>query len=278
MAVWGSRCCGEEGTGCTCKPSVAGARDLTARRRLATLSAMCVLVLTAHVAPAEAEDVPEPPLLPAVPTVAVQVSVSVPGVTVNVQAGTVDVSVSTASVDVSVSVSSESISAGTETVDVPSEQVAAATPSRSPPRAAAAKASPAPRAVSAARHPRPLRAKARLVAAPTVRRPDVARSRHLLAAKPAARSARARRAAPKARRGCCVRTGPVAGAAAARPLPRVWSRPDPFGAPQLQRVGPVGEPVRDNRLLLQVGVLGAFLYLVCLAGWFSATSLRRRRA
>jgi hypothetical protein len=38
------------------------------------------------------------------------------------------------------------------------------------------------------------------------------------------------------------------------------------------------EHVWDNRLLLQLGVLGAFLYLVCLAGWFSATTLRRRRA
>ena len=38
------------------------------------------------------------------------------------------------------------------------------------------------------------------------------------------------------------------------------------------------EHLRDNRLLLQLGVLGAFLYLVCLAGWFSATRLRRRRA
>ena len=28
------------------------------------------------------------------------------------------------------------------------------------------------------------------------------------------------------------------------------------------------EHVRDNRLLLQLGVLAAFLYLVCLAGWF----------
>jgi hypothetical protein len=36
--------------------------------------------------------------------------------------------------------------------------------------------------------------------------------------------------------------------------------------------------VRDNRLLLQLGVLTAFLYLLCLAGWFSATRLRRRRA
>lgn len=38
------------------------------------------------------------------------------------------------------------------------------------------------------------------------------------------------------------------------------------------------EHVTDNRLVLQLGVLGAFLYLACLAGWFCATRLRRTRA
>jgi hypothetical protein len=38
------------------------------------------------------------------------------------------------------------------------------------------------------------------------------------------------------------------------------------------------EHVRDNRLLLQLGVLAALLYLACLAGWYSAATLRRRRA
>jgi hypothetical protein len=38
------------------------------------------------------------------------------------------------------------------------------------------------------------------------------------------------------------------------------------------------EHMRDNRLLLQLGLLVALLYLVCLAGWFSATTMRRRRA
>jgi hypothetical protein len=36
--------------------------------------------------------------------------------------------------------------------------------------------------------------------------------------------------------------------------------------------------MRDNRLLLQLGLLVALLYLVCLAGWFSSTTRRRRRA
>ena len=56
------------------------------------------------------------------------------------------------------------------------------------------------------------------------------------------------------------------------PLPDVDERP-PVRATAL----PV-EHMKDNRLLLQLGLLVALLYLMCLAGWFSATTLRRRRA
>jgi hypothetical protein len=44
--------------------------------------------------------------------------------------------------------------------------------------------------------------------------------------------------------------------------------------------GPISRPehARNNRLLLQLGVLGAFIYLACLAAWFCVTRLKLRRA
>ena len=81
------------------------------RHRLSALSAACGLLLAVQVATARADD-PQPPVTPAVPTVAVQVSVSVPNVSVNVQGGIVDISVP--GVDVSVSVSSQGSQSATK--------------------------------------------------------------------------------------------------------------------------------------------------------------------
>ena len=94
-----------------------------------------------------------------------------------------------------------------------------------------------------------------------------------------------RRAGPsRPARACCksARTAVVVAAAPTRvALPPVVKLP--LDRVQRAGVGPAAipgkqEPASDNRLLLQLGVLGAFLYLVCLAGWFSATKPRRRRA
>lgn len=288
MAVSGRRCCGGEWIGCTCTPSGRNARDSAATRRLTTLSAVCFLALVVHVATARAEDAPQPPVVPTIPTIAVQVSVSVPAVSVHVQAGTVDISVSTASVDVSVSASSEHTSSTTEAVVAPPQQTTQNdTPSDccsgeanevAPPASAKTRA---PRAVAPETRPRPTRAAADAVPAVparTIRAPHVGRSRRLLAATQVPRRTSARRVAPKARPECCDDAKAGVGAAAGKRPARAWPRPDSYDAAQVLPAAPEQEPVRDNRLLLQLGVLAAFLYLMCLAGWFSATSLRRRRA
>lgn len=53
--------------------------------------------------------------------------------------------------------------------------------------------------------------------------------------------------------------------------------PDRYERAEARPAAQPEEHVRDNRLLLQLGVLGAFLYLACLAGWFCVTRLRRTR-
>lgn len=54
--------------------------------------------------------------------------------------------------------------------------------------------------------------------------------------------------------------------------------PDRYERAEARPAAQPEEHVRDNRLILQLGVLGAFLYLACLAGWFCATTLRRTQA
>jgi hypothetical protein len=292
VAVSGSRCCGGECNGRTRTPSVSRAPDSAAKRRLSTLSAVCVLGLAAHVATARAEDVPQPPVIPTVPTVAVQVSVSIPSVSVAVQTGTVDISVSTASVDVSVSVSSADTAAGTDAADAARQQTTqddgsgnccegdAKEVASPPPSAKATRAAP-----PAKRPDRPtIRAAAIGVRTRTTRVPLVDPSKRSLAAKQVPRLTSERPATrPKARRGCCdgaqARVVIAAAARGLRPRPRAGPRPYRYEGAQVRPVAALPEEhARDNRLLLQLGVLGAFLYLVCLAGWFSATTLRRRRA
>ena len=250
---------------------------------------MCVLVFAAQVASARAEDAPQPPVIPTVPTVAVQVSVSIPSVSVIVQAGTVDISVSTPSVDVSVAVSSEGSVSSTDAAGAAPQQPtqhdgsgnccdSEAKKVASP--ATAAKATRAP----AKRLARPtIRAAAGGVRAGTTRVPVVDSPTRSLAATQVPRPASERPAArAKARRRCCddARAGVVIAATAQglAPSPRAGLRPDRYGEQVRPAAALLEEHVRDNRLLLQLGVLGAFLYLVCLAGWFSATTLRRRRA
>jgi hypothetical protein len=292
VAVSGSRCCGVESIGCTCKPWVPSARDSAAKRRLSTLSAACFLVFGAHVATARAQDAPQPPLPPTVPTVAVEVSVSVPGVTLIVEAGTVDISVSTASVDVSVSVSSEDTSSSPEETGAPPQQT---TQSDGPSDCcsgeakqvaspgASAKATRAPRAVAPEPRPRPtIPATANTVRARTTRKALTDRSTHVAAAKkipPTPSELRATR--PHARRSCCAAPPAEVGSAPVERLAlpaEARLQLDRIDGAQMQAAALPVEHVRDNRLLLQLGVLGAFLYLVCLAGWFSAKTLRRRRA
>jgi hypothetical protein len=255
------------------------------------------VVLAVQVAAARAENPPQLPVPPTVPTIAVQVSVNVPSVSVSVQVGNVAVSVSTAPVDVSVSVPDP---------DHVSRTPAAAAPQPPPPkdrsdnccRREAKAVAPvhasvrtsrparaAPPRQSAHRATRPIRAAAkaprpRTIAAPRVVHPTRAPAARTVPGATRERQARPPTAAP----GCCesARGAVIVAATPTRlALPPAVKLP----ADRVQRVKAepaaiAGEPERasDNRLLLQLGVLGAFLYLVCLAGWFSATKPRRRRA
>ena len=88
MARVVSRCCGGAWISRIRTPS--NGRAAPGRKgRLGVLSAVCALVLAAPVATARAEDPPQLPVPPTVPTIAVQVSVSIPSVSVSVQVGTV---------------------------------------------------------------------------------------------------------------------------------------------------------------------------------------------
>jgi hypothetical protein len=281
VGVSGSRCCGGW-IGWTCKPSGLSAPNAAAKRFLGAVVAVSVVLLAAHVATAEAQEVPPPPLIPPVPTVAVEVSVNVPGVTLTVQAGTVAISVSTESVDVSVSVSSEGTSPSPEPAGAPPQQTAqddgqpdccSGEAKQVASAAASAQATPAPRVVAPEPRPGPKRAVVHRVPVPTVRGPLVAPSKHLPTTKQVPRPTSGRPVTPKARQGCCDEVQPPVAAATAKRVARAWPPPDRYAVAQEQLAVLPAEQVTDNRLLLQLGVLGAFLYLVCLAGWFSATRL-----
>ena len=298
MARVVSRCCGGAWISRIRTPS--NGRAAPGRKgRLGVLSAVCALVLAAPVATARAEDPPQLPVPPTVPTIAVQVSVSIPSVSVSVQVGTVGVSVSTAPVEVSVSAPTPAKApradpaaaappppqkgdpghccAGEPKAVAPVK--AAVQPRRparaAPPRQSGHRAHRAHRVARAgAKAPRPHTIAASR-AVPTTRAPAV------MKVPGATRARRAR--PPTAERGCCE-SAPAAVAVAAAPtriaLPPDVTPPDGVQRAEAAPAASPGEPERasDNRLLLQLGVLGAFLYLVCLAGWFSATRPRRRRA
>jgi hypothetical protein len=242
---------------------------------------VCVLVFAAHAATARAQDAPPLPVTPTVPTVAVEVSVSVPGVTLVVQDGTVDISVSTASVDVSVSVSSEDTSSSPDEAGVPPQQTPQPVDSSNccasdaKNVALADTTAKATRAPAAKRLARPTIPAANRVRAHTTRVAHVDPPKRVLTAKrgPSHASERPAATRPAPRRGCCEHAqASVVIAAAAQelgPRPRAEPRPSRFDGTQVRPVAALlEEHVRDNRLLLQLGVLAAFLYLVCLAGWF----------
>ena len=284
------RCRGRVWIGRTRTPSVRRAPGSVVRHRLSALSAACGLLLAVQVETARADD-PQPPVTPAVPTIAVQVSVSVPNVSVNVQGGIVGISVPGVNVDVSVSVSSQGSLSGTKAdasaaqqpttqsdgagncCNAGTKQVAPA--GRSMKRTRVLRAAPAKRLA------RPtVRAAANGARARTIRVPPADRSTRLQAANQVPRPMSARLATrPKARRGCCdAAQAPIAIAVAPtrlEPRPGTGHRPDRYDDAVTRPAVRPEEHVRDNRLFLQLGVLGAFLYLACVAGWFSATRLRR---
>jgi len=224
--------------------------------------------------------------MPAMPTVAVQVNVDIPAVTVNVQAGGVAVSVSTAAVAVSVSVPTPVASPTRGAADAqPQPEQHTTRDARASaccdggekqvaPAVTSATTARAPRAALPAR-PRPVRAAARPVRVRTLPTPPVERKRprRSAAAKHIPRRTIARRAES-------TPATPVDPAAATRPVPRptAEARRAAHELPPVRAAGLSVEHMRDNRLLLQLGLLGALLYLVCLAGWISATTLKRRRA
>ncbi len=257
--------------------------DAAVKRRLSPLSAVCGLVLAVQVTSAQALDAPQPPVLPTVPTIAIQVSVSVPGVSVGVQAGSVDVSVATATVDVSVSVSTEGTVPSPDAPASGEQQQAtrsdggssagvnhfaptdaSAKPSRPPPVAAAERLAPPPvRATNAA--------DTRLIPSPQVSRS----TRSPAARQVLGRTIKRRTTKPEVPRHCCENAQAPTAIAAAPTPPRVDSRRHRYELAGTAPATLADAVVRDNRLLLQLGVLIAFLYLVCLAGWFAATRLRR---
>jgi hypothetical protein len=264
-----------------------------AATRFAALSAVSVLLLAAHVGTARAADAPQPPVAPTVPTIAVQVDVGVPGVSVDVQVGTVDVSASTADVEVSVSVSSEGTVVNTDPAAAVPQQTTQHDGSDTcctgnamevaPAHSSATTTRPTP-APPLERRARPaLEAVASAARTPTIRIPRVDRPTRVLPAQTVPAGATVRRATPRiARRGCCTNAQAETAAATLKgvgPRPRAEPRTDMDETTQARSAAaPETGVVHDNRLLLQFGVLAAFLYLACLGGWFSATRLRRRRA
>lgn len=261
------------------------------RRRLSALPAACGLLLAVQVATARA-DAPQPPVTSAVPTIAVQVGVSVPNVTVNVQGGIVDISVP--GVHVAVSVSSQGSLSGTKADASAAQQPTAQNDGSSTCCNAGAKqVPPADESVKKTRVQRTappkrlarrtIRAAANGARARTIRVLPVDRSTRLLAANQLPKLTSERRATPsKARRGCCEVAQAAFTIAAAptrlEPRPGTVHGPDRYERAEMRSDARPAEHMRDNRLLLQLGVLGAFLYLACLAGWFCATRLRRTRA
>lgn len=280
MAVSVIRCCGGALIGCTCRRSLRSPARSAARRRIGTLLAVCALVLAARVPTAGADEAPQLPTVPTVPTIAVQVDVSIPGVSVNVQTGAVAISVSTESVHVSVSVSNAGTSPSIDVAGSERQQTTQNDHSTDccnggekdvAPADTFEKKAPAPRAAAPER-PRPVRTAASAVQVLTRLTRRVAHPRLLAATEEIPRATIARRKKE-------TRAGVVELSDAIRHLPRPKTPPPDVdeGTPVRAAALPV-EHMRDNRLLLQLGLLVAFLYLVCLAGWFSATTLRRRRA
>jgi hypothetical protein len=255
------------------------------------LAAVCLLVLGVQVDPARAADAPQPPVIPPLPTIAVDVNVSIPGVSVNVQVGAVAVSVSTAPVDVSVSTSTSGAVSSTDVAaappPTPTPTVGSghccepAAPEVSPAHTAARTSRPA-RAPPPERHVRPpTPAVAKPVRTHLIRTPRVDRPTRSLTAMNVSRRVSARPATRPKARGCCERAQPLvlvgvrAGAGRQQGVRLALDRHTRTAA------RPAAQPeerATDNRLLLQLGVLLGFLYLVCLAGWYAATRPRRRRA
>jgi hypothetical protein len=290
VAVSVVRCCGEAWIDCACTPSKGRVPGRTSRG-LGVLAAVWLLVLGFQVEPAQAADAPQPPALPPVPTIAVDVNVSVPSISVNVQVGTVAVSVSTAPVDVSVSTSTSGAVSSTDVAAAPPPPPTPvgsdhccepAAPEVSPAHTAARARRPA-RAPPPERHGRPpTRAVAKRVRTHMIRTPRVERTptRSLTATKVSRPVPERPAIRPKAR-ACCERAQPSVGvlalghASSHHGMRLALDRHTRTAAP---RAAPSEERATDNRLLLQLGVLLGFLYLVCLAGWYAASRPRRRRA
>jgi hypothetical protein len=293
VAVSVIRCCGRGWSDRTCTPSRGRVRGRTTTG-FGVLAAVCLLALSVQVETAGAAEAPPPPLLiPPVPTIAVDVSVSIPSVSVSVQVGGVAVSIVTAPVDVSVTtsttgtVSSTAAPAAAEQTTpnddsgdccVPAEAEATAPPAATAARARRpARASPPERAA-----PPRTRAAVSRVRAYTIRTPRVERpTRSLTTTKVSRRESERPATHPKARRGSGEHAQPAVLAVArthAGPPPGVRLALDRRTGAAARPAASRAERATDNRLLLQLGVLAAFLYLVCLAAWYSATRPSRRRA
>ncbi len=280
MAVSVIRCCGGASIGCACRRSVRSPARSAVRRRIGTFLAVCAVVLAARVPTAGADDAPQLPAMPTVPNVAVQVNVSIPGVSVNVQAGGVDISVSTESVDVSVSVSSAGTSPSIDLAGVERQQTTHNDGSSDccnggerdvAPADTSEVKTPAPRAAAPER-PRPVRTAASAARVRTRLTRRVAHPRLMAATVEIPRPTIARR--KKDTQAAVLETS-----AAIRLLPRPKTPlPDVDERPPVRATALPVVHMKDNRLLLQLGLLVVLLYLMCLAGWFSATRLRRRRA
>jgi hypothetical protein len=209
-----------------------------------------------------------------------------------VQVGAVAVAVSTASVDVSVStatagsVSSTGAAAAAQQTTpnvAPVHCCESAAPEIPPAETAARTSRTAHASPPEQRAPPPTRSAASSVRAHTIRTPPVDRrpTRSLTATKLPRRVSERPAIRPKARRPCCEHAQPPVVAAArrrARPPAGVRLALNRGTGTAARPPAPEAESATDNRLLLQLGVLAAFLYLVCLAGWYAATRPRRRRA
>jgi hypothetical protein len=276
------RCCGGAWIDRTCTPSTGRVPGRTTTA-LGVLAAACLLVPGLWVDAAQAADAPQPPVTPPVPMIAVQVSVTIPSVALNVQVGAVAVAVSTVPVAVSVSTAAAAAAQQTTPNVAPVHCCESAAP-EVPPAQTAARTSRAARASPPEQRALPpTRPAASSVRAHTIRTPPVDRrpTRSLTATKLPRRVSERPAIRPKARRPCCEHARPPVVAVARRragPPAGVRLALDRGTGAAARPPAPEEESATDNRLLLQLGVLAAFLYLVCLAGWYAATRPRRRRA
>lgn len=292
---------------------VSSARKPSARRaagsavkRLVAVPTACGLLLAVQLATARADDL-QPPVTPPVPSGAVQVTVGTPSVSLSVQGGNIDVSVPGVSVsvhggsiDVSVPGAAVNASSSVPSQSPPSRGDAHARTAHQPPTqndgssmAGAKQVAPTStsagktRVVNAAPPKRLARPKIRPAASGvrthTIRVSAVVRSTRFLAAKPVPRRTSEPPAIrPRAGRGCCENEQPTVAPAGApttlgsRPVSE--ARPDGYVLAESRTTDRPKEHARNNRLVLQLGLLGAFLYLTALAAWFCATRLRRGRA